>query len=271
VTSDSTNNRIIITNGSGGNINAGIPISFDLGNGTTNGFTNPSVTTPATDSATFYARIYTYTTAAAATSHNTNSPSGYQDYGGIALGIVPTINITAKVQETLSFCVYKTTCGDDPSFTIGHTVGTATVIDANQIDPADVNFSISTNANGGAKIRMKGDTLKSNGNSISAAGASAFTFVAGTEKFGVRVSTAGTNITAAAPYNGAAGDYGLDITTADSDTTANIKGSFGGVIATLSGPVNNSVTTLTFAAAASNTTPAGTYTAAEQLITTGSF
>jgi len=264
-TADATNNRIILTNGSGGSVASSTAVSFDLGNGTTNGITNTSAV------GSFYARIYTYATDTAAQSHNTASPSGYVDYGGIAMAIVPVINITAKVQETLSFCVYKTTCGDDPSFTIGHVVGTATVIDANAIDTADVNFSLSTNANGGAKIRMRGDTLKSGGNSIAAAGTTPFTFANGTEKFGLRVSTAGTNISGVAPYNGSTGNYGLDVTSADSDTTANIKGSFGGIVASLSAPVSNSVTTLTFAAAASNTTPAGTYTAAEQLIASGTF
>ncbi len=266
-TSDATNNRIILVNAAGGSVSSGTAVSFELGNGTTNGITNPTGT-----AGSYYARIYTYATNTAAQSHSTDSPTGYVDYGGIALSTAAVINITAKVMEQLTFCVYKSTCGDDPSFTIGHAVGTATIIDNSAVDTSPTNFSISTNANGGASIRLKGDTLKNGANSIAAAGAAAKTLIAGTENFGVRLSTAGTNITGVAPYNGGSGSqYGLDITSAAGDSTANVTSTFGGQIATLSGPVSNSVSTLTFAATASNTTPAGTYTAAEQLIATGTF
>lgn len=263
-TADTEDNRIIITKGSPTSVSGAV--SFELGNGT-NGFTNPSTT------GSFYARIYTYTTQAAAQGHDTDTPTGYQDYGGVALSTAAVVNITARVMETLSFCVYDATCGDDPSFTLGTVVGTTTVIDDQAVYTDTVNFSISTNANGGASIRMKGDTLKTagGGNDINAAGTSAVAFSAGTERFGLRVSTAGTNITATAPYNGAANNYALDVTTAASDTTPNVTSTFGGLIATLSGPVSNSVTTLTFGVTAAATTPAGTYTAAEQLIATGTF
>ncbi len=260
-TTNSTANKLILTT-TAASVSATTAVTISIGDGTTNGFTNPT-----SAAGSFYARIYTYATTAAAQGHNTNSPSGYVDYGGIALSTAAVINITAKVQETLSFCVYKTTCGDDPSFTIGHTVGTATVIDSSVIDTSDTNFSIATNANGGAAIRMKGDTLKSGANDIDAAGVSN-TFVAGTENFGVRVSATGTNITATSPYNGAAGVYSLVVT---GGGTNDITSTFGGQVAALSAPVNSSVSTIRFAATASNTTPAGTYTAAEQLIATGTF
>ena len=234
---------------------------IELGDGTTTGFHNPSAV------GSFYARIYTYATTAAAQGHNQGTPTGYVDYGGIALSTAAVINITARVMETLSFCVYNATCGDDPSITIGHVVGTTTVIDDTAVDVADVTFSLSTNANGGAIIRMKGDTLKSGANDINAAGA-AVTFTNGTERFGLRMQTPGTNITATAPYNGAAGDYGLVVTGGGAD---DVTATYGGQIAALSGPTNGSISTIRFAAAASNTTTAGTYTAAEQLIATGTF
>jgi hypothetical protein len=254
-----TTNTLILTR-TASSLSSGATVNFELGNGT-NAMHNPTAV------GSFYARIYTYATSAAAQGHSTNTPTGYVDYGGIALSTAAVINITARVMETLSFCVYNTTCGDDPSITIGHTVGTTTVIDENNIDTANVNFSISTNANGGASIRMKGDTLKSGANDINAAG-SAVTFTNGTERFGLRLSASGTNITATAPYNGAAGAYGLVVSGAGTD---DVTSTYGGQIANLSGPVNNSVSTVTFAAAASNTTAAGTYTAAQQLIATGTF
>lgn len=244
-------------------ISSGTAVSFELGD-ITNAIHNPTAV------GSFYARIYTYDTSAGATGHTVATPAGYLDYGGIAMSTATVINITARVMETLSFCVYNATCGDDPSIIIGHVVGTATVISETEFDVAAVNFSISTNANGGAAIRMKGDTLKSGANDINAAGTPAVLFVDGdgVEHFGLRLSTSGTGITATAPYNGAADTFGLVVTGGGAN---DVTSTFGGQIAALGGPVNNSVSTVTFAASASNTTPAGTYTAAQQLIATGTF
>jgi len=163
--------------------------------------------------------------------------------------------------ESLSFCVYKTTCSDDPSFTIGH--GANTILDTSLVDTATVNFSISTNAQGTTTIRIKGDTLVSGSNNIDApGGASAVAFSAGTEKFGLRISTAGS-VTPAAPYNGSAGSYGLN--------TTNSTSTYGESMGTITGPINNSVTTVTYGATAGATTAAGIYTAAHQYIATASF
>jgi hypothetical protein len=242
--------------------------------GNTADFVITSVTNPTTDNHSFYARIVTYATAAGMTSGYTVSGTtraanpGGVDNGGIALSTGKVINVTARVMETLSFCVYKTACGDDPSLTLGH--GTNNILDASVVDTGDANWSLSTNAQNGAIVRVKGDTLKAGANDINAAGASSVAFAAGTEMFGLRVSTSGTNITAAAPYNGAANNYGLDVTTA-LGSGGNVTTTYGDVLANLSGPVNGSISTITFGATAANTTAAGIYTAAEQLIVSGTF
>jgi hypothetical protein len=251
-------------------------VSFLLGTGTGgNGFTNPTAV------GTFYGRLYTYTTTAAAQGHNEDAAAGYQDYGGIALSTAAVINITARVQETLSFCVYPDddgggpasgTCGDAPNITIGHDNGAGTfIIDSTQVDESFVHFSLSTNASGGAIVRMKGDTLKDSvtptPNDINAKGTPAATFAGGEEGFGLRISTAG-GMTAVAPYNGGAAAYALVVS---GGGTNDVTSTFGAEIASVAAPVNNSVTTIEFAAQASNTTPAGVYTASEQLISTGTF
>lgn len=247
-----SNRTLTLTNGSGASVTAATVVSFEL----------TTATNPTTDNHTFYARILTYTTAAGATTTYTPGTEGaFTDYGGVALSTGRVINITARVMESLAFCVYDATCGDDPSFTLGH--GANMILDTTAVDTDTASFSISTNAQSGAIVNIKGDTLKSGSNDIDAAGAAAVAFVAGTEKFGTRVSTSGTNITAAAPYNGAANNYGFD--------TANTTSTYGDLIATLSGPVNTSVSTLTYGATASNTTAAGIYTSAQQLIATGTF
>jgi len=243
-------------------------VSFTASTPTTitlTGVVNPSAT------GSFYGRILTYTTGTAG-ANTSASPGSYTDYGGVALSTAHSIGITAKVMETLAFCVYPDdngggagsgTCGNNPDFTIGHTVGSTTVIDSSAVDTSLTDFTLSTNASGGATIRLKGDTLKFSTNSIPAAGAAAITISAGTAHFGVRVSTAGS-CTATSPYDGGSGSqYAFN--------TTNTTGTYGDGICSTAGAVNNSVTKLTWAATASNTTPAGVYTSAEQLIATGTF
>jgi len=263
-TTNSSANKAIITNATPQNVTVSSAITFELGNGTTTGITNTSAT------GSFYARIYTYATQAAAQGHSQGTPTGYIDYGGVALSTAAVINITAKVQETLSFCVYPTgagVCGDDPSFTIGHAAGTATIIDSSVIDTAAARFSISTNANGGVAIRMKGDTLKSGANDIDPK----LTFgalTAGTENFGFYISTTGTGIAFDNGYGATTSTYQLNNT---GGGAGDVTSAYGGQFAHLSAPVSGSISTITFGATASNTTPAGTYTAAEQIIATGTF
>lgn len=247
-----SNRTLTVTNASGASVNSGVAISFEL----------TTATNPTTDNHTFYARILTYTTpGGATTTYAPGSEGSYTDYGGLAMSTGKVINITARVMESLAFCVYDASCGDDPSMTLGH--GANMVLDTTAVDTDTATFSLSTNAQTGADVRLKGGTLTSGANDIDAAGASAIAFSAGTEKFGVRVSTSGTNITPDAPYNGASGNYGLD--------TANTSSTYGDEIADMSGPTNSSVTVLTYAATASNTTAAGIYTTAHQLIATGRF
>jgi len=255
-TSANTNRTLILTNASN---------STSVGASTAVAITLTTSTNPTTANHSFYARILTYVNSSGADSAATYTPGSegnYTDGGGVAMSTGTTISITARVMETLSFCVYNTSCGDNPSITLGH--GTNNILDSSAVDIKTVNFSISTNAQAGAIIRLKGDTLKSGTNSIAAAGASAVTFSPGTPDFGMRISTAGASITPTAPYDGGTGtQYGFN--------TANTTGTYGDNIAGLSGPVNASVTTLTFAATAGNTTPAGIYTASHQLIATGTF
>ena len=221
---------------------------------------NPSIT------GTFYARIITYTASAgdiASYAPGTEGSVDATDYGGIALSTAAVINITAKVAEALAFCVYKSACSDNPSFTIGHAVGSATVLTSGAVDTQTVTFSISTNAQGGVLVRLFGDTLKSGTNSIPAVGATAGPITAGTADFGLYLSTLGTNLSATAPYTTSASTYAFDVTSSIAV--------YGDQIASLSGPTNASISTITYGATASNTSAAGTYTTTHQLIATGTF
>jgi len=137
------------------------------------GITNPSTT------GTFYARMYTFTSTTwgsyvSATAVNLGANS---DYGGIALTTARAITITARVQESLTFCVSSedpvnwtdggagpnaNSCAaaevgaNLPAITLGHTVGgTTLVLDAGTIDTQDIFSQLSTNATHGAVINLR--------------------------------------------------------------------------------------------------------------------
>ena len=256
---------------------SGTPVTITL-----TGVTNPTAI------GTFYGRILTYTTGGAGT-NTSASPGSFTDYGGVALSTANVIAITAKVIESLTFCVSGsaiTTCGTttSPNLTIGHTIGSNTILDNTATDTAKAYAQTSTNAQSGVTVRMKDTSsatcggLSSNGGSscaIPAVGATAATIPAGTAKFGACVVAGSANTTAAVPYNdtsgtcatpGATTKYGLDDTSGTS-----VISTFGSPIFSSSGALNQENDTMTFAATASLTTPAGIYTGNYALIATGTF
>jgi hypothetical protein len=246
---------------------------------------------------TFYARIYSYV---AQTNDYTSAavPGTVADFGGIALSTASQISITAKVQETLTFCVSgtpqtaanTTAClvGDitAPTLTIGH--GSPATIDSSAVDVASAYTQVSTNASGGISMRMKsGNTcssggLSSNGGSVCnipgtpGGSAAAVAMPAGTAGFGLFVAASSNNTTGTgtiapvAPYNG------NGHTTISSDlfygmNGTNVTSTYGDVIASSSAPLSLTNNRLVFAATAALTTQAGIYTVNESLIVTGTF
>lgn len=257
--------------------------------------TNPTAT------GTFYARIYTYTTQA--NDYTTaESPGTVADFGGIAMSTANLISITAKVQETLTFCVSGTalqptdaTCASatTPTLTLGH--GTPAILDQTAIDAASAYTQVSTNASGGVSMRLKsGNTcanggLSSNGGStcnipgVSANnGSTAQGMTAGTAGFGLFVAGSNTNtggtgtINPDSNYNDGTHTntaspstlyYGMDQTSNGGGVTS----TYGDVIASSNAPLSLVNNELVFAATASLTTQAGIYTVNESIITTGTF
>ncbi len=253
------------------------------------GLTNPSSATS------FYARVLTYGTGNATGYAPANATGGTTttgtnvDYGGLALSTANAIAITARVMETLTFCVSATALSPDcptattPSIVLGHGSPTAT-LSSTQVDVASVYTQLSTNAQTGAVVRMKASNsctnggLSSNGGStctIPGVGGTAAAIAAGTAAVGMCVAP-GSNSTATAPYIdatnscpttwGATNKYGMDGNGATGTTST-----YGGQIFATSAAVNAENNRCTFAATASLTTPAGIYTANESLIATGTF
>lgn len=188
------------------------------------------VSNPATTNATFYARILTYATAAEASAYVETSVGTPVDAGGVALSTAAQIVVTAKVQERLLFCVYTTGAGNDCTTKSGTTV---TLGDTNGVlDPTgpfvskNAKYSITTNASGGAIVRLKGPTLTSGGNTITA-NTAATASALGTEQFGLCVyESAGTGMTIDTLYDG---DSAGNTSTACTGTTQTAgTGSTGG-------------------------------------------
>jgi hypothetical protein len=172
------------------------------------GITNPSTV------GTFYARIYSFANNSWGTYASATSAGNFLDYGGIALSTTTAITITARVQESLMFCVTASNptawtahdCSDTlvasnpPALVLGHGSPTA-VLDSSAVDVGSIYSQLSTNATSGAVINIHNSNtscggLSANGgttcaippiNSGSNAGASAMT--AGTAAFGLFVSS----------------------------------------------------------------------------------
>lgn len=258
-TTNSTANRVVLTRTAATVANGAV--SFTLGNGTTNGFTNP-----ANSNTTFYARIMTFT--------NTTGtpPSGDEnnatDAGGIALSTASQLFVTAKVQEALTFCVYTAVdCATGGNaVNLGDLNG---VLASNTTTyTANASFDIASNAVTGVSVRLKGDTLKSGPFSITAAGASCLVdpTSTATEMFGLRMATLGSGTVATAPYDCIAGRHGFD-TNATTGTTS----LFGQQIAATTGATDTTTSAIEFAAKSANTSEAGIYTTTLTLIATATY
>jgi hypothetical protein len=245
-------------------------------------FTLTNITNPSSVGS-FYGRIYDYTTTTTGYTSPTSPGSSVADFGGIALSTVATVDVTARVQEELTFCAASIAITNEcanaganpPNLDIGH--GTPTLIlDSTSVDTATAYIQTSTNAQGGVVVRMKNGNacggLSDDGGAtcnIPPVGASAATIVAGTADFGLYVGTSSGGVGTVnpdAPYN-TTNEYAMD----NSSLPDNIITTYGSQIASTAGAVNNVNTPLTFAATASNTTAAGIYTAAMTLIATGTY
>ncbi len=250
---------------------------------TVTGITNPSAAGPV------YARIQTYSSA--------DASSGPVDYGSAAISIVQNVNVSASVQETMTFCVSgtnnltdDTSCASAtaPNVKLGQTVG-STVALGTTVSTGNVYTHISTNARTGAIINLKSNAtgcggllLAGNTSDCNIKPATATSGAAGTPTDGVDDGTATFGVkTSAATF--ASGGSGTFTQSANYNTTGYrmnyVSGEATGVTSvygdpflnTGAAPINNGNMALTFGASASNLTPAGNYSADLSLIATGTF
>jgi hypothetical protein len=242
-------------------------VCFELGNGSTNGITNPN-----NSNVTFFARILVHisnnpTMSAPGDENNaTNIPNA----GGVALSTTNVLNVTAKVQEALTFCLYTgaNCAAGGNAVNLGDSNNVLAAMNTYYTD-ATPKFDLASNALGGVVVRLKGDTLKSGSFSIdpqilsnTCAADSVSTSV---EQFGVRVVTYGSGQQAetAGKYDCLAGNHMFDVTNANT--------TYGqGFVKTL-GATDVSTTNFELGAKAANTTEAGVYTTKLQFIATATY
>jgi hypothetical protein len=251
-------------------IAGGSTVTLEMG-----GITNPS------SLGAFYARIYTYNDNAFGTYVDTSNPGNFVDYGGVAMTTSTAVDVSAFVQEEITFCISDAPMGlscvgaDSPNITVGH--GVPPIVDGSQVDTGNAYMQTSTNAQSGAQVRVKSSNdcggLSNDGGAtcpVPPAGNSAIAFNAGTADFGMNVAPGTGGIGAmnpTAPYNQSVNNkYAMDM-----DPNLGVTGTYGSKIADSGTGCSNVNNTLTFAAAASNITAAGTYNTTLTLIATGTF
>lgn len=269
------------------------PITFNI---TT--VTNPSA------NGSFYARILTFDTSADATGQYTCTGAtrgagpftGQRDYGGVALSTTQNIAITAKVFETLSFCVFQTSCGTQAQLTLGDAT-TGALSTSTAYTNINAKYTLATNAQSGVSVQMFGQTLCRNpvlsfancptgasNQTISAIGTPAATVsTPGSEQFGMCVNAI-SGTTAQAPYDdtGTGNNCSTGITTntyagsskfgfIDTSAANGTNNASGSTVLTSSGAITSASSQFAFAANIASTTEAGIYQSNLNMVATGTF
>jgi hypothetical protein len=249
----------------------------------------------------FYARVYTYATGNASGYTPGASPTAgtYVDYGGIAMSTANTIIVQSKVFETLSFCVFTTTCGSTaPSINLGDTVTGALATSTAYIN-AQTQYTLSSNAGSSVVVTMTGQTLcrvatlnfancptGASAATISAIGTTATAVNAGhfgSEQFGLCAGKNGSAaLTVATAYNDtvnncpttaqATGTYsGTSLFGFDDTGSTGTNSAAGSTVLSSAGAVPAVTSNLAFAANIAATTEAGIYQSNLNLVATGTF
>jgi len=136
---------------------ASTTISFTLGSSSTDGVTNPI-----TDNSAFYVRALTYATDAGAIAYTPGTPGTHVDDGGIALSTAELIDIAARVQERLTFCVGTTDPGAACAGISGNSVDLGVLsssINLASTESTPIYAQVSTNANSGVSVQYIADHL----------------------------------------------------------------------------------------------------------------
>lgn len=281
-TNENSGRTLSITNGTGGSVSATTPVKFTLS----------TATNPTNANTTFYARIFTFATTAAVTTWlstaDGSSTAGVVDSGGVALSTAAQITVTAKVQETLTFCVYTSAvncAGGGTAVGLGDTNGVLST--AGPFVDKNTKYDVATNASSGAVVRFKAGLPTSGANTLATISTTGAASSTGTTQFGLcSYVNAGANLTIDTVYDGAAGAPAAECsgTTQSAGTatpggagtalfsfdTAAAATTYGDDLATATaGP--SSTGRIAYIGNVSATQPAGIYTNTFNFIATGTY
>lgn len=249
------------------------------------GMTNPD------EAGTMYARIVTYDTDTNADLYQSQAlGNGVIDTGSVAMAITDTVGVSGAVLESMTFCVSKVALGENcagataPILQLGETVGTTVALVPGQVSEGTLNTQISTNAVGGAVVRIKSNAEGCGGmlragapTACDIAPAMALDVTGAAARFGVKVAAptaTGLNpLGTLVPVVGSVyADTGIFALSYDETEATGVTSVFGDpFLSTGDAPANNQNVELTFGASVTNATPAGLYSADLSLIATGKF
>jgi hypothetical protein len=249
---------------------------------------NPSdvdVVTGGNQVGTFYGRMVTFNDSAEVANYaptNGFNATGVVDFGGAAMSTTNNLTVTARVQESLTFCVYTNGPAQDCSTGTGSAIDipdATTPLSSSSLQTANAYFSLASNALSGVDVRMwsadsvDDGVLKSGTYTISPFGAgddAACSTVSGAnEQFGMRL-VGSAAVTEESPYNGAVGCYGWDADNSGLDATK-VGSSYGDSIGSTGGALDEEESEMIFAAKSALTTEAGIYTTDLNFIATGTY
>ncbi len=297
-----TGRTLYLSSVDGTSVTAGQTIIVEVGN-----VDNPNdVDAGGTDNiGTFYGRLATIPNNSGANSpatydDSTTGESNLTDFGGVALSTTESLTVTARVQESLTFCIYtnspQTGCTTATIAAAGVNIPNATTpLSSGSVSTANAYFGLATNALNGANVRMwsnnssngvlksgstrtinpHGGTMDGSGNPVSGVddACTADSTATNTEQFGMRVAP-GTNVTAAAPYNCGSNNHGWDndsVAGAGANDATTVGSAYGDTIASTTGPLDFEENIMEFAAKSALTTEAGIYSSSLNYIATGTY
>ncbi len=214
-----------------------------------------NVQNPTTANQTFFARINTYTGA---------TWTGAVDSGVVAAATATAINLTASVDETLTFCVGTSITGTDCGTVAGSTVALGTLTTTTTGSGTSV-MAASTNAGSGYAITLNGATLTSGANTITAL-ASQTASSQGTSQFGVNLKDNATPNVGAEVSGSGSGTATANYGTADQYRFVTADSVASAAASTLANTF-----TASYIANISSVTKPGAYTATMTYICTPTF
>ena len=302
-TTNSTANTIIITNNTAStSLTQGTSVVLTFGSDSSDGLTNPSTL------GTFYARILTYSTEAAAQGYGATTPGSNVDEGGAAMSTADQLTVTARVQEQLEFCVAAietttTTAAQETDCSSGEFATPQTEVDLGVIDSNAASASpVSTNGGNDLTGAMIVRTNAANGATVSyfaeldgtgtehlgalrVPGATCIAGVSNVDQCFNSDNTTGVNLASAGEGFGTRVNGIADTASAAGGTTGNLTATapFNGAnfvwddsgaaqqIASSSNVLDYTILELQFGARSAATTPTGTYTVNSTYIATATY